>query len=94
MGVLARLFRRSRATEEAVADTAAEAATDTGTAAGADAVTGEVTTAPGEAPSGTPADGEAAAGTAGTPAADGVEIPRQQSAGDVADSEAGEGAHT
>ncbi|MFD7937582.1 hypothetical protein ACFV4T_24125 [Streptomyces sp. NPDC059755] len=108
MGVLARIFRRSKATEEATAETTSAADASTGTPA--DGVGAEQ---PGEpAPTQESAEvgvgaekaekaGEAAetetekttepVAVAGT---DGVEIPRQQSAEEAADSEAGEGART
>jgi hypothetical protein len=89
MGVFARLFRRSKATEEA---STVEAQADTPTAEQAEEETAE---AKGSA--------EAKSEEAAQPAAaesveadgdDGVEIPKQQSADDAADSEAGESART
>ncbi|MEU9269448.1 hypothetical protein AB0E04_28905 [Streptomyces sp. NPDC048251] len=103
MGVLARIFRRSKATEEATAETASAADASTGTPAdgvGAER-TGEPTQESAEAGPGAEKAGNAAepetekttepVAVAGT---DGVEIPRQQSAEEAADSEAGEGART
>ncbi|MFH8700834.1 hypothetical protein [Streptomyces chartreusis] len=85
MGVFARLFRRSKATEEA---STVEVQADTPTAEQAAEETAEVKGSAEEAaqPSASesaPADGD-----------DGVEIPKQQSADEAADSEAGEGART
>ncbi|MGW6927869.1 hypothetical protein ACWGA9_42525 [Streptomyces sp. NPDC054950] len=98
MGVLARIFRRSKATEEATAETTSAADASTGTPA--DGVGAEQ---PGEP---APAEKAEEAGKAAEPetenttepvavaGTDGVEIPRQQSAEEAADSEAGEGART
>lgn len=104
MGVFARLLRRSKATEEA---SVAEAQADTTTAGpGAE----EAAEAKGSAEAGvverTEAEAEAeqtvaqtrtVAQTAEADSGDGVEIPKQQSAEEAADSEAVEaveGAHT
>ncbi|MFI1922494.1 hypothetical protein [Streptomyces sp. NPDC020377] len=110
MGVLARIFRRSKATEEATAGTASAADASTGTPAdgvGAER-TGEPTPAQdsAEAEAGAEQAGPEQAGNAAEPetekttepvavgGTDGVEIPRQQSAEEAADSEAGDGART
>ncbi|MFI7502597.1 hypothetical protein ACIBVL_29805 [Streptomyces sp. NPDC049687] len=128
MGVLARLFRRSKATEAKTSESQAteeaatqEAATDTATEEAPEAVGAQAPPSP-EASAGSREDGgeaerakqtaaatepggarqtghsetvtEAAAGAAAVSGPDGVEIPRQQSAEEVADSEAGEGART
>jgi hypothetical protein len=84
MGVFARLIRRSKSTEDA---TAAEAPAESAPApeegapeAGKAAAAADPAAVP--APEGDEAGGE------------GVEIPKQQSAGDVADSEAGESSRT
>ncbi|MFD1656879.1 hypothetical protein ACFSL4_01175 [Streptomyces caeni] len=99
MGVFARLFRRSRTTEEAqsaeaeIPQPAATAATTTAAEA-TDAATAAAAAAEGtaeEAESGPP---PAAAETARPTADGGVAIPGQQSAKDVADSEADERART
>ncbi|WP_230194451.1 hypothetical protein OHU34_11565 [Streptomyces sp. NBC_00080] len=101
MGVLARILRRSKAAEEATAETASAADASTGTPAegiGAEQA-GEPTTAQESAEAeqaGNAAEPETEKTTepvavAGT---DGVEIPRQQSAEEAADSEAGDGART
>lgn len=105
MGVLARIFRRSKATEEATAETASAADPSTGTSV--DGVEAEQTGEPTSARESAEANAEAEAETAGNAAetetekttepvavagTDGVEIPRQQSAEEAADSEAGEGA--
>ncbi|MET8249048.1 hypothetical protein ABZV31_34555 [Streptomyces sp. NPDC005202] len=87
MGVFARLFRRSKAAEEA--STAEEQAD---AAAGSEAARGEADVSAG-------AEGGAAEATkaddgAEDTGADGVEIPRQQSAEEAAEPEAGEGART
>lgn len=104
MGVLARLFQRSKATEAASAQTtsAVEAPTDA-PADGAEAErVGEPTTvrAPDEAEDAAGSAADDASGTetektkepVAAAATDGIEIPRQQSAEEAADSEAGEGA--
>ncbi|MFD9392025.1 hypothetical protein ACFWBB_15235 [Streptomyces sp. NPDC060000] len=100
MGVLARLFRRSKATEETAEATEATGVDEAPVGPAADDAEaerpGEPTSAqrPGEARD---AD-EPEAGNTTEPepvavaATDGVEIPRQQSAEEAADSEAGEGA--
>lgn len=92
MGVFARLLRRSKATEDA---SAAEPRTDT--ESGGSGAEEPVVTAVTEADSGTvateagaPEGGEA--GPAG--AAGATEIPKQQSADEAADNEAGDGART
>ncbi|MFJ9020105.1 hypothetical protein ACIRPU_08990 [Streptomyces sp. NPDC102259] len=99
MGVLARIFRRSRTTEEATAEAAGAADASAGTPA--DGVEAERTVEPTSArePAGTEeAEGAVEPEPVKTKeldpvaATDGVEIPRQQSAEEAADSEAGEGA--
>ncbi|MEY9994812.1 hypothetical protein ABIE67_006844 [Streptomyces sp. V4I8] len=86
MGVFARIFRRSKATEEA---STVEAQADTPTA---EPATEEAAEAKGSAETKTE---DAAEPSAAEPDADdGVEIPKQQSADEAADSEAGEGART
>ncbi|WP_053851047.1 hypothetical protein [Streptomyces sp. NRRL B-24085] len=108
MGVFARLLRRSKTTEEAStaerqADiTTAEPAAEE--AAEAKGSTGAEADASTEAGSEARAEGTGAAGAEGTDgstateavedAAEGVEIPKQQSADEAADHEAGEGART
>ena len=89
MGVFARLLRRSKATEEA---SVAEAQADTTTAGpGAE----EAAEAKGSAEAEqTVAQTRTVAQTAEADSGDGVEIPKQQSAEEAADSEAVEGAHT
>ncbi|GAA3533034.1 hypothetical protein [Streptomyces osmaniensis] len=89
MGVFARLFRRSKATEEAStvevqADTptAEQAAEETAEVKGSAEAQAEEAAQPSASES-VPADGD-----------DGVDIPKQQSADEAADSEAGEGART
>ncbi|MFJ3865300.1 hypothetical protein [Streptomyces nigra] len=98
MGVFARIFGRSKASEEA-SPAEAEASTVT-VDSGAEAEEAAEPTAP-TAPTGAEAEETApaaAAETDGTDKADGtgtdegVEIPKQQSADEAADSEAGEGA--
>ncbi|MEV6665502.1 hypothetical protein [Streptomyces nigra] len=95
MGVFARIFGRSKASEEA-SPAEAEASTVT-VDSGADAEEAAEPTAPSEAEAEETAPA-AAAETDGTDKADGtgtdegVEIPKQQSADEAADSEAGEGA--
>ncbi|WP_031037847.1 hypothetical protein [Streptomyces sp. NRRL F-5650] len=95
MGVFARLFRRSKSTEEASSGETGTGTPDTGGAAGG---TAEAETAgTGDAGPGTTAEaGEAT----GTPAvaeggdSEGVGIPKQQSAGEAVDNEADKGART
>ncbi|MEV5911814.1 hypothetical protein DMH25_19100 [Streptomyces sp. WAC 01325] len=90
MGVFARLFRRSKATEEAStvevqADTpTAEQAAEEETAEAKESVEAKAE----EAARPTTSEAVAADGD------DGVEIPKQQSADEAADSEAGESART
>ncbi|MBT2414943.1 hypothetical protein J7I94_31140 [Streptomyces sp. ISL-12] len=89
MGVFARLLRKSKATEEAPAAETPAGTPDTGTEAEKAATAVE--------PAGAGADGtpepaaQVAVGAAGS---DGVEIPKQQSAGKAVDNEADEGART
>ncbi|MEV0740474.1 hypothetical protein AB0I51_32115 [Streptomyces sp. NPDC050549] len=89
MGVFDRLLRRSKATEDAsTADTQAGAET-------AEDLTAEVADEVSETEAG--ADAQEAVETTATEAvgaADGVEIPKQQSAEVAADNGAGEGART
>ena len=93
MGVFARLLRRSKATEET---STAAAQADTPTAEPAADEAAEVKE-PAEAKA-EDADRSAAQPTEAESVEadtdDGVEIPKQQSADEVADSEAGEGART
>ncbi|MEV6177683.1 hypothetical protein [Streptomyces sp. NPDC052015] len=113
MGVLARLFRRSKATEEATTAGAGTEEASTGKTVTEETTAREPETTA-EAPAGTAVDGDEAdqaaeeaparesaeagdateAATDDDPTADGVEIPRQQSSGEAADSEAGENART
>jgi hypothetical protein len=90
MGVFARIFRRSKAAEEA---STAEAQADTPTA---EPAAEEATEAKGEAEA--KADEDTAqpvvSESVEADGDDGVEIPKQQSADEAADSEAGEGART
>ncbi|SDP67447.1 hypothetical protein SAMN04487981_13244 [Streptomyces sp. cf386] len=97
MGVFARLLRRSKAAEEA---STVEAQADTPTA---EPVTEEAAAAaeakePAETKADEATESTAARSTAAesveTDADDSVEIPKQQSADETADSEAGEGART
>lgn len=88
MGVFARLFRRSKATEGA---STVEVQADTPTAEQAAEETAEEkgsAEAQAEEPAPTAPESVATGGD------DGVEIPKQQSADEAADSEAGEGART
>lgn len=100
MGVFARLFRRSKTTEET---STAEALTDR-PAAGSEAgevpeakASGESEAGAGTEPTSVPApvsaSGSAKKGDEGD-ASEAVEIPQQQSPGKAADSEADEGART
>ncbi|MFI6333380.1 hypothetical protein [Streptomyces sp. NPDC050535] len=84
MGVFARFLRRSKATEEA---STAEAQAGTLTAETAAGVAEE-------AKGSSETEAEVTAETAGTADTEDVEIPKQQTAGMAADSEAGEGART
>ncbi|MFE9098202.1 hypothetical protein [Streptomyces sp. NPDC007264] len=91
MGVFARLFRRSKTTEEAQEARSPEAEmpqpTATATAEATDAAAAGTAQAE---PGSRPADEETARPTAD----EGIGIPKQQSAKDVADSEADESART
>ncbi|PAZ14687.1 hypothetical protein CLM62_17145 [Streptomyces sp. SA15] len=88
MGVFARLLRRSKATEEA---STAEAKADTPTA---EPAVQEAAEAKGSTEATTEDAVEAKAAEADTDTADeGVEIPKQQSADEAADREAGDSAH-
>lgn len=97
MGVFARLLRRSKATEEA---STVEAQADTPTAEPATEEAAEAAEAkePAEVKADEAAEATAARSTAAesveTDGDDSVEIPKQQSADETADSEAGEGART
>ncbi|MFJ4471574.1 hypothetical protein ACIP2X_29410 [Streptomyces sp. NPDC089424] len=99
MGVFARLFRKSKTTEEktteetSTAETSpAEAGTDQPSARPA---TDEVTEAKASGGTEAGAGTDAAAKTGGEgDAPESVEIPQQQSPGQAADSEADEGART
>lgn len=84
MGVFARLLRRSKATEEA--------STAEVEAASQPACTEAEVAAKAEGSSEN--EGEATAGTAGTDTAEDVDIPKQQTAEQAADNDAGEGART
>ncbi|CAL9580041.1 hypothetical protein [Streptomyces sp. enrichment culture] len=94
MGVFARLLRRSKATEETSTAEAPAAEPATGAeAAEADAASGTSKTAPEPAEAVAGAVTESSAKESGADA-DTVGIPKQQSAEEAADNEAGEGAHT
>ena len=84
MGVMARLFRRSKAAQEAATDETVTEETVTGNA------TAQETTATTGTSTGSPAGGTGAEESA----EDGVGIPRQQSSGEAVESEAGESART
>jgi hypothetical protein len=92
MGVFDRLLRRSKATEEA---STAEGQADTQTA---EPLTAEAAEVAAEAEAGTAGEDTAETTVTETVEAadvvDGVEIPKQQSAEEAADNEAGEGART
>ncbi|MFJ8228365.1 hypothetical protein ACIQ9E_00205 [Streptomyces sp. NPDC094448] len=98
MSVFSWFGRKKKAKQEAETGSAGAPAGDTAQAPGAGGEPGEEKGADGGAPAAdgsteTAADSERAPdGAAETPAQAGVEIPRQQSAGDVEGSEAGEGA--
>ncbi|MCX5034912.1 hypothetical protein OHA99_09060 [Streptomyces coelicoflavus] len=91
MGVFARLFRRSKGTEET---SAAETRTDTpDTGSTADVSTAEAAETADAGPRNTAEADEAAGATAeGDP--ESVGIPKQQSAGEAVDNEADKGART
>ncbi|WP_371668750.1 hypothetical protein OG985_14425 [Streptomyces sp. NBC_00289] len=84
MGVFARLLRRSKATEETQG---AEARAESAPAA-------EEGTAEEQKPSETGTAEQSAVSETDEAGGDGVDIPKQQSAEEVADSEAGESART
>lgn len=105
MGVLARLFRRSKASEEAATEEATATEAPSGTTPDGTPEEGAEVEQAAEAGHETAEAGDTTetesatvtgTGTAAEPVAtsDGVEIPRQQSAEEAADSEAGEGART
>ncbi|MFE1033662.1 hypothetical protein ACFW40_17345 [Streptomyces sp. NPDC058807] len=90
MGVFARLLRRSKTTEEASAEEARTGTPDTGRAAAETAPAGETAdSGPRNAPDSAEADEPAEAADA-----EGVGIPKQQSAGEAVDNEADKGART
>ncbi|MEU1403751.1 hypothetical protein ABZ471_15510 [Streptomyces sp. NPDC005728] len=91
MGVFARLLGRSKATQEEAAAAAPQTDTESAAAEAAEAApAAEATGTTEEGREGAAAEPEAA----GAATAEGAEIPKQQSADEVADSEAGEGART
>ncbi|WP_399890009.1 hypothetical protein ACGH7X_28750 [Streptomyces sp. BBFR51] len=91
MGVFARLFRRSKTTEEA---SAAEKRTDTpDPGLATEEKTAEAAETTDAGPRNT-AEADAAAGAAEAGDSDGVGIPKQQSAGEAVDNEADKGART
>lgn len=92
MGVFARLFRRSKNTEEA---SGAEPRTDTpDTGSAAEAKATEAVEAADAGPRNT-AQADGAGGAAAEPGdSEGVGIPKQQSAGEAVDNEADKGART
>ncbi|MCL8012962.1 hypothetical protein [Streptomyces sp. AS02] len=92
MGVFARLLRRSKATEEAsTAEVQADTPTAESAAEEAAEAKGSTETKAEDAAQPAAADSTEADGGDGD---DGVEIPKQQSSDEAADSEAGEGART
>ncbi|KOU11432.1 MULTISPECIES: hypothetical protein [Streptomyces] len=92
MGVFARLFRRSKSTEEASAGETRTGTPDTGGAA--EAGTAEAPE-PGDAgPRDTAEAGEATGPVAEGGDSESVGIPKQQSAGEAVDNEADKGART
>ncbi len=91
MGVFARLLRRSKTTEEASAE---ETRTDTpDTERAAEEKTAEAVETADSGPRNTSGSAEADESTEAA-AADGVGIPKQQSAGEAVDNEADKGART
>ncbi|MFE6335304.1 hypothetical protein ACFVP3_35605 [Streptomyces sp. NPDC057806] len=95
MGVLARLLRRSKASEETSAAEAGAGTTAAGSEAEETAQPLEATEAKGSAGTEALAPQEATATEAvGSEPADGVEIPKQQSADEAAEREAGESARS
>lgn len=88
MGVFARLLGRSKTTEEASGEEQAVAVTDESPAEETEAAKGSPEAGSGAESETTAEKSEAVA----VPATEGVEIPKQQSAEEAADSEAGEGA--
>ncbi|MFE2337476.1 hypothetical protein [Streptomyces coelicoflavus] len=91
MGVFARLFRRSKGTEET---SAAETRTDTpDTGSTADVSTAEAAETADAGPRNT-AEADAAAGATAEGDPESVGIPKQQSAGEAVDNEADKGART
>ncbi|MFG2320392.1 MULTISPECIES: hypothetical protein [Streptomyces] len=97
MGVFARLFRRSKNTEEASGAETRTETPDTGRAAEAEAAESADAGPRNTADAGSRNTAEAdEAGGAATEAgdSDGVGIPKQQSAGEAVDNEADKGART
>ncbi|OWA18178.1 hypothetical protein B9W64_09195 [Streptomyces sp. CS159] len=92
MGVFARLFRRSKGTEET---SVAETRTDTPDAGStADVTTAEAAETADAGPRNTAEADEAAGATAEGGDSESVGIPKQQSAGEAVDNEADKGART
>ena len=98
MGVFARLFRRSKSTEET---SVAETRTDTpdtegaeGSEGAAEASTAEAAETTDAGPRNTAEADEAAGATAEGGDSESVGIPKQQSAGEAVDNEADKGART
>ncbi|NEV91778.1 hypothetical protein GUR47_34660 [Streptomyces tendae] len=92
MGVFARLFRRSKNTEEASGAETRTEAPDTGRAAEAEATEAVETADAG--PRNTAQTDEAGGAAAEAGDSEGVGIPKQQSAGEAVDNEADKGART
>ncbi|WP_217163770.1 hypothetical protein [Streptomyces sp. AC512_CC834] len=94
MGVFARLFRRSKTTEEASAAEKRTDTPDTGLAAEENTAEAVGTTDAGPRNTAEADEAPGAAGAAEAGDSDGVGIPKQQSAGEAVDNEADKGART
>jgi hypothetical protein len=93
MGVFERLLRRSKATEEAVTADGQAAAQPAATEAQV-AVEGEQAAVEGKGSSEHEGDGEATAASAEAATTEDVDIPKQQTAEQAADNDAGKGSRT
>jgi hypothetical protein len=95
MGVFARLFRRSKSTEEtSVAETRTDTPDTPDTEGAAEASPAEAAETTDAGPRNTAEADEAAGATAEGGDSESVGIPKQQSAGEAVDNEADKGART
>ncbi|MFJ8192969.1 hypothetical protein ACIQ8D_24880 [Streptomyces sp. NPDC096094] len=94
MGVFARLFRRSKTTEEAPATATSADTPEPERAAEASAAETVESTEAGPRNTAQPAEADEAAEANESADSEGVGIPKQQSAGEAVDNEADKGART